>query len=87
MLKRGNIMVWFGGTRSGGLIARRRRSQASGWDAKAKFAILSAGMTLVLVEHAMTDAAADDAIRVRIDPADLHVFYPATGAAIVRKKE
>ena len=54
---------------------------------QSQIAILSARTTLVLVEHAMTDAAAGDATRVRIDPADLHVFDPATGAAIGREKE
>lgn len=64
------------------------KALASQWlGCQSQIAILSAGTTLVLVKHAMTDAAAGDAIRVRIGPADLHVFDPATGAAIVRKKE
>ena len=88
MLKRGNIMV--------GVRPRAIRRTDDGAEAQvlasqwlgdqSHIAIRFAGTTLVLVEHARSDAAAGDVIRVRFDPADMQIFDRATGAAIGREK-
>lgn len=41
-----------------------------------------AGATLVAVEHDRADVAVGDTIGIRLAPDDLHLFHPATGAAI-----
>lgn len=46
-----------------------------------------AGGTLVLVEHDRADVAPGDAIGVAVAPEDLHVFDPASGAAIAHGPE
>lgn len=86
--KRGNVMV---GVRPRAVRrtddGAETRVLASQWlRDQSHIAIRFAGTTLVLVEHAMTNAAAEEAIRVRFGPADLQIFDPATGAAIGRER-
>ncbi|MEM7695872.1 MAG: ABC transporter ATP-binding protein [Pseudomonadota bacterium] len=46
-----------------------------------------AGGALVLVEHDRADLSEGDTIAVHVDPADLHIFDPDTGAAIAHGPE